>query len=757
VVDNADGTAADDPEPEQVRRDLIDLREQFAAASEVLVSLGQSSSSNDAVLDTLVSSVCRLCRGDAAMVFLSEGPGYRLARSTGLSAEYVRLIGRHPVSADRRTLVGRVGLDRRPQQITDVLSDPEFGRYDAQRVAGFRTVVGAPMLFDERLVGVLSVWRNAVDPFDDRVATLLTTFAAQAAIAISHVDLVRALELRTSELARKVDQLEALGAVIEAVNSSLDLDQVLAMIVMHAVHLSGTDGGSIMEFDDQRQEFAVRATHGTSDELLDELRRTPIEVNSTFVGRATRAGRPLQEPDLRGLELDAHQSCLFRAGWMSMLAIPVLREGKVVGVLVVRRKTPGGYSEETADVLQSLADQSALAILNARVFRELERKGRELEVASRHKSEFLASMSHELRTPLNAVIGFSQVLLERMFGDLNERQDEYLRDILGAGQHLLELLNDVLDLSKVEAGQMELNRSAFGVREAIEYSLSMVRERAQQRSIRLDCDITGGVDELFADRLRITQVIVNLVTNAVKFTPAGGRISVTATTDGAEVAVSVSDSGPGVPVEDRERIFESFQQGGRGADREEGTGLGLTLSRRIVELHAGRMWLDTELGVGSTFGFAVPVLTAPEPTSTSNPAEEPNGSVVVVIEDDPGAMELLTLYLHSAAITVVGAVTGAAGLHLTRQLVPAAVVLDIRLPDIDGWELLSTLKRDPVTRDVPVLIVSVIDERARGLALGAADYLVKPVGRDVVLGSLARIGVLPAPMTTVTAPNDLVR
>lgn len=754
MVHNTQGTAA---ELAQVRLDLIDLREQFAAASEVLVSLGQSSSDNDAVLDTLVSSVCRLCRGDAAMVFLPDGPCYRLARSTGVSAEYVRFIGEHPVAADRRTLVGRVGLDRRLQQITDVLSDPEYGRHDAQRVAGFRTIVGAPMLFDERLVGVLSVWRNAVDAFDDRVATLLTTFAAQAAIAISHVDLVRALELRTSELARKVDQLETLGAVIEAVNSSLDLDQVLAMIVMHAVHLSGTDGGSIMEFDDQRQEFAVRAAYGTSEELLHELRRTPIEVNSTFVGRAAMAGRPLQEPDLRSLERDAHQEGLYRAGWMSMLAVPLLREAKIVGVLVMLRKSPGGYSQETADVLQSLADQSALAILNARVFRELERKGRELEIASGHKSEFLASMSHELRTPLNAVIGFSQVLLERMFGDLNDRQDEYLRDILGSGQHLLELLNDVLDLSKVEAGRMELNRSTFGVREAIEYSLSMVRERAQQRSITVEYLITDGVEELFADRLRITQVIVNLVANAVKFTPAGGRISVAATTDGSEVAISVSDSGPGVPAEDRERIFESFQQGGRGADREEGTGLGLTLSRRIVELHDGRMWLDTELGAGSTFGFAVPVMTAPEGSSTSESAEAANGSVVVVIDDDPGAMELLTLYLHSAAFTVVGAGTGAAGLQLTRQLGPAAVVLDIRLPDIDGWELLAILKRDPVTMNVPVLIVSVIDERARGLLLGAADYLVKPVGRDLVLGSLARIGVLPAPATPDVAPTGPLR
>ena len=328
--------------------------------------------------------------------------------------------------------------------------------------------------------------------------TLLTTFAARAAIAITDVELVRVLETetRTAELGRKVDQLQALGAVIEAVNSSLDLDEVLSMIVEHAVRLSGTDGGSIMEFDDHRQEFAVRATYGATGELLDTLMSTAIEPGTTFVGRAALAGRPLEEPDLRKVTRDAHQEQLYLAGWLSMLAVPVLREGKIVGALVVRRQAPGGFSSEITAMLQSIADQSAFAILNARLFRELERKRGELEVASRHKSEFLASMSHELRTPLNAVIGFSEVLLERMFGDLDERQDEYVHDILSSGQHLLELLGDVLDLSKVEAGRMDLDRSTFAVREAIEYSASQVRERAAQRSITLELDMAPGVGQL---------------------------------------------------------------------------------------------------------------------------------------------------------------------------------------------------------------------------------------------------------------------
>ena len=663
VVEHPEPDAPDDPRLVQARRDLHESREQFEATSEVLVALGRSSSNNDAVLDTLVRRVCSLCRGDAAMLYLADREQYRLARSVGLSAEFVEYVDRHPLAADRGSLVGRVGLDRRIQQITDVLSDPEYGRYDYQRIAGFRSLVGAPMIVDDKVVGVLSVWRNEVEPFDERIAFLLTTFAAQAAIAINHVELVRALEAGTAELGRKVDQLEALGAVIEAVNSSLDLDQVLAEIVMHAVQLSGTDGGSIMEFDDLDQVFAVRATFGTAEELQTKLRQTRIELEKTFVGRAALTGGPLQEPDLRGLPLDAHQEQLFRAGWISMLAVPLLREDRIIGVLVVRRKRPGGYDDEIVDMLESFAAQSALAILNARVFRELERKGRELEIASRHKSEFLASMSHELRTPLNAVIGFSEVLLERMFGELNERQDEYLRDILGSGQHLLELLNDVLDLSKVEAGRMELDRSTFPIGDVIEYSLSMVRERALQQHIALERSVDPGVDELYADELlRIRQVIVNLVTNAVQVHTGrgpdqGGRHARRV----EEVQITVTDTGPGIPEEDRERIFESFQQGGRAVNRQEGTGLGLTLSRRIVELHAGRMWLDTEVGEGSTFGVALPLTGAPAPLATPKPDESSDGPVVIVVDDDPGSQELLNLDLSGAGVRVAGARTRGRG------------------------------------------------------------------------------------------------
>jgi signal transduction histidine kinase len=272
----------------------------------------------------------------------------------------------------------------------------------------------------------------------------------------------------------------------------------------------------------------------------------------------------------------------------------------------MNRKTPGEFSPETIQLLQTFATQSALAIQNARLFREIEDKSRQLEVTSQHKSEFLANMSHELRTPLNAIIGFSQVLQDEMVGPVNEKQAEYLDDIVSSGNHLLSLINDVLDLSKVEAGQVELEMHPFSLREAIERGVVMVRERATEDGVRVAFAADPEVDVVDGDERRIKQVIFNLLSNAVKFTPAGGEVDVSATRVNGEVRVSVADTGPGIAPGDRDRIFEEFQQSETGVGQREGTGLGLALSKRFVELHGGRIWLESELGHGSTFTFALP-------------------------------------------------------------------------------------------------------------------------------------------------------
>ncbi len=730
----------------QLQRELAAVRQQQAATNEILAALGRSASDLATILGTVVDSARLLCRADVSQIHLVDGDVYRLARSSGLSDDVVEFMAAHPVGADRGSLIGRVGLYGRTQQIPDVLDDPDYGRAELQRIAGLRTVLGVPMVLDNELVGVLLVWRTEVDPFGDREAEALATFAAQAAIAMRQVNLLRDLEARQQELAQKVDQLEALGEVGQLVSSSLDLDEVLATIVTLAVQLSGTDGGSIFEFDETEQTFQVRTAYGTSPELVESLRHTTIGLSDTLVGRAATGARPEQVPDLREATLDAHLRRLHAAGWRSVAVVPMLRKESIVGALVVRRKTPGAFSQETLDLLETFASQSALAIVNARLFRELERKGAELTVASQHKSEFLASMSHELRTPLNAVIGFSEVLLERMFGDINERQEEYLRDIWSSGKHLLELLNDILDLSKVEAGHMELQRTTFDVGQALAYGLSLVRERATRHAIELTLDLAPDLGVIDADELRFKQVVLNLLSNAVKFTGDGGRVDVRARNDGNELVVTVTDTGIGVAPDDRERIFESFHQGGRSPTESEGTGLGLTLSKRIVELHSGRIWLESELGVGSTFGFALPAVAASPAdvptTTTTDVVRSLAAATVVVVEDDARSLELLTLYLEAAGVNVVPARDGESGLDVIRRLRPDGVVLDIRLPKLDGWDLLGQLKADPPTASIPVIVVSMLDERGKGFALGAAEYLVKPVGRDEIVSALARVRLL---------------
>ncbi|TCN41937.1 GAF domain-containing protein [Kribbella orskensis] len=732
------GGAVTAVEHEQLQRDFTALTDQFAAANEVLSAIGRSAGDPDRVLTTIVESARRLCRSQAAHLYLLENGFYRLIKAVGLSEESIRFISEHPMPIDRQTLVGRVGLDHTTQQIADVLADPDFGRRDLQRVAGFRTTMGAPMLVDDEVVGALTVWRNVVSPFDDREQAIVTAFAGQAAMAVNGVKLVRQLEARGAELARKVGELEALREVGEAVNSSLDVANVLSTIAKHAVRLSSTDGGSIMEYADDECCFLVRGVYRTEPSVVERLRATRIHLDETLVGRAAKLGRPMVLADLGAADLDPHLQVLYDAGWRSVAAVPMLREGQIVGALVVRRKQPGEFSEESLDLLEMFADQSALALLNAQLYRKLEERSAELEVASRHKSEFLASMSHELRTPLNAVLGFSEVLLEQMFGEVNERQEEYLRDIHGSGKHLLELLNEILDLSKVEAGRMELAYSTFELHALLDNTASMLRERAALHGIDVSVEVGPDVGTVYADELRLKQVVLNLMTNAVKFTRDGGSVVVRASRTGSEIEITVTDSGIGVPLEDRERIFESFQQGGRGPSQEEGTGLGLTLSRRIVELLGGKMWLESEVGIGSTFGFS---LRSREVVDRPGPTRRPVGDVVV-IEDDRPSLDLMTAYLAGADLQVTTAGDGQTGLDAVRRVRPAAVLLDIRLPGIDGWAVLQALKTEPETRRIPVIVVSIVDEQARGAALGAAAYLVKPVSRDALLNALVATGVL---------------
>jgi signal transduction histidine kinase/DNA-binding response OmpR family regulator len=734
------GRPADADDPVWLAARLAEAQDQLSATREILSLLARASTSEDDVFEAVVDYACRLGGAEAAMINLFDGEGYRLASAKGLTPEYAAFAAEHPVPVGRRTLVGRVADDRRTRQIADVLADPDYHLPEFQRIGGYRSIVGAPMIVDDEVVGVLTVWRTTVEPFDEHTCTLLTTFAEQAALALRNVELSSVLQSRSAELARKVDEMEALAEVGQAISSTLDPDEVLTTIVEHAVQLSGADGGSLMEYDEDSRLFRVRTTYGTSDDVQERLKTVRIHVDESFVGRAATSGVPVQVSDLAEVALDPHLGVLHEAGWRSLVVIPLARSDRIVGALVVRRLSPGAFSDETCEMLTAFASQSAIALTNARLYQQLEVQSRELATTSQHKSDFLASMSHELRTPLNAVIGFSEVLLERMFGELNERQADYVEDILGAGRHLLALLNDVLDLSKVEAGRMDLDITTFPAGDAIQSVLALVRERASQHGVDLRFDSADAPGHITADELRLKQVLLNLLGNAVKFTPEGGTVTVRAWTGGPEVFITVSDTGIGIAESDRSRIFDSFQQGTRSSSSSEGTGLGLTLSRRIVELHGGRMWLESEVGLGSTFGLALPrPFQRGEPgPGWLEPAIEDARRSVVVIEDDPSSAELVGVHLSAAGLRPVPVRTGEEGLAAVRALRPAAVVLDIHLPGMDGWDVLSQIKADPLIAAIPVVVVSVLPERGRGFALGASDYLVKPVSKEGLLGAVWR-------------------
>ncbi|MDA0158766.1 GAF domain-containing protein [Solirubrobacter ginsenosidimutans] len=751
-----------DERVDRLTRYLADALEQQSATSQVLETIGRSDFELRPVFETVVRHAIRLCAADGGYVHQLEGDVYRLEVALGGRPEHRRYLEQHPIPQGPGTLVGRVALEKRTVQISDAAADPKYEWHRAQQLGGFRTLLGVPMLAEGRVVGVVAVWRSRVEPFDDREIGLVTTFAAQGLIAIQNVRLFRELEQRSREQARSVDELRALGEVSQAVSLSLDLDEVLNTIVTRAVELSGADGGSIFEYEPSTAEFVLRTCFGTSAELAEALTSIRIRVGETFIGRAAIAGEAAQAEDLDREPPDLHIEELRRHGWRSLVTVPLRREQEIIGALTVRSKVPGALPKPTVALLETLASQSTVAINNARVFRELEDKTRQLEVASRHKSEFLASMSHELRTPLNSVIGFSDVLLDRMFGELNERQAEYVGDIRDSGRHLLELINEILDLSKVEAGRMELELAAVSLPDLLAQGVAMVRERADRHGISVSLEVAADLGSILGDELKLRQVVLNLLSNAVKFTPDRGSVVVTAGLVDGNAKVSVRDTGIGIAESERERIFEAFQRGGREArSNKEGTGLGLTLSRQIVGLHGGRLWMDSELGVGSTFTFAIPVgIPSPpgvdRPLKATTPVPDGGSSAgsVLVVEDDRRSADLMRVYLDGAGYTVSITGDGLEGLELVRRLSPRAVILDILLPGLSGWDLLTRLKADPATAAIPVVIASMLDERGAGFALGASEYLVKPIDREALLEALGRCVAPPKGVRTVVVIDD---
>ena len=592
-------------------RELTTALEQQTATSEILRVISRSQTELQPVFDTIVDSAARLCHADIAGLFrVEDGQLNEVSSRSRLDPNFQeRMRQVFPRPLDDSTHMGRALLERRIIHVAD-LADPSAPPSAARLQAiGFRAHLAVPMLRGGEPIGGLSMLRRTAGLFSDDQVQLLQTFADQAVIAVENARLLNELQARTEELTRSVEQLTALGEVGRAVSSTLHLETVLTTIVSRAVELSRLDGGVVFEYDEGTEEFVHRVATDVGGALAEARRTTRVRKGEGVVGQTALTLEPAQVADITvpGAYDSRLRENLIASGIRAVLAVPMVREGELIGCLVVSRNGAGEFPAETIELLRTFATQSALAIQNARLFRELAEKSRQLEAASQHKSEFLANMSHELRTPLNAIIGFSEVLAERMFGDLNDKQDEYLRDIHTSGQHLLSLINDILDLSKIEAGKMELELTDFHLPAALDNALTLVRERAGRHGIALHAATDDRLEYIRADERKIKQVLLNLLSNAVKFTPEGGRIDVEAKPVNGGIQVSVSDTGVGIAPEDQEAIFEEFRQVGTAEKKVEGTGLGLALSRRFIELHGGKIWVKSQVGEGSTFTFTLPV------------------------------------------------------------------------------------------------------------------------------------------------------
>jgi signal transduction histidine kinase len=445
----------------------------------------------------------------------------------------------------------------------------------------------------------------------DELETLAEQFNDMAGrLQESYADLESKIEARTHELAQSVSELRALGEVSQAVNSTLDLENVLTTIVAKAVQLSAAEAGSIYVFDNVQQEFRLRATYGMEQSVISSLTATQLNLDNPYASAAVRRREPVQIPDIRQEPRIPILDMILRAGYRALLVAPLLRPDHIVGLLVVRRKEPGSFPKGTVDLVTTFAAQSVLAIQNARLFSEIDEKSRQLGTESRHKSQFLANMSHELRTPLNAILGYTELLLDDIYGEPPGRMRQVLGRVQANGHHLLRLINDVLDLAKIEAGQLTLSLADYSLREAVHGVIDAVEPLAIEKRLDLKAEVPAQLPIGHGDERRIAQVLLNLVGNAIKFTDAG-EIVVKAFVANGSFTVAVSDSGPGISAADQVRIFEEFQQADSSTTRKKGgTGLGLSIAKRLIEMHKGRIWVESTPGRGSTFVFTIPVTVA---------------------------------------------------------------------------------------------------------------------------------------------------
>ncbi len=696
----------------------------------------------DELLGRILEQVGKVVPCDASNLMLVEADQMRIVASRGYeqfgAAEQYRDL-RLPLT--EMWMVREMAATGRPVLVPDTAKDPHWTVVSGQE--WLHSYIGAPVVIGGKFIGSLNVDSALAGFFTQDHADQLAAFASQSAIALQNARLM-------DETQRRAEQMASLNRIGLSLTSGLEVERVLETLYEQCQRTFATDSFYVALYDADTGMFHFPFLRGVGSEAGAPLPGRPEDESAGLTGYIIRTGQTLYIPDVMAPPADAPYRVLkFTEDerLRSYLGVPMIFRGQVTGVLSVQSLRPNAYSESEVELLATIATQTSIAIENARAYQQLVQTAEELREVDRLKTQFLANMSHELRTPLNSIIGFSRVMLKGIDGALTDLQSADLTSIYNSGQHLLRMINDILDMSKIEAGRMDLSFDEMSLDEICQSVLPTAGVLVKDRPVELKSSIPEDLPSVWADGQRVRQVLINLLSNAAKFTEEGQiTLSAAVTPENPDfVTVSVQDTGIGIDSESQKKLFVPFQQVDASTTRRAGgTGLGLSICRSFVEMQGGRIWVESELGKGSTFFFTLPIYQVMRQKMEGEAEAVPDKQkkVVLAIDDDTGVITLFKRYLEHEDYQVIGVTQARRALEMAQRLAPdlAAITLDVVMPQMDGWQVLRALKEDPVTRDVPVIMCSIVEGLERALSMGAAVCLSKPVTRDEVLSALERVG-----------------